>query len=177
MYSITSVFDAGNAGIWTDLEKSCEYVGLNKTTIPHFSWQTAEAYQFEPLKKELFSLSRSIRSFKFRTSGLGIFSNHRKILFLIIVKDRALLDLHQRIWEQTIQYAVNPNLLYSPESWIPHISLNLNDLTEDQFLCAVKELSNRSLNFELLVNKLGLIFLTPTTSGIDALYPLSPLKG
>lgn len=173
MYSITSIFDTNAKEFWKELEKNCEFSGLQKTTIPHFSWQTAESYEFKPIKEELSALSRSIQPFKLRTSGLGIFSNHRKILFLIIVKDRDLLNLHQMIWEHTIQYAIQPNLHYSPESWIPHISLNLNELTDDQFYCSVKELTNLTLNFELEVKQLGLIFLTPTSSGIEVLYPLS----
>jgi 2'-5' RNA ligase len=91
---------------------------------------------------------------------------------LIIVKDRNLLEIHEMIWRRTIQYAIQPNMHYAPENWIPHITLNLNPLTEDQFRCSVDELTSRPLNFEFVVNKLGLIYLTAANSGIDSIYPL-----
>lgn len=172
MYSITSIFSNENVSLWKDLEMTCEYGGLHKAAIPHFSWQTAESYQFEALRAELELLAAEIPVFSFKTSGIGVFRNNRKIFFLIIVKDRKLLDLHELIWNRTLRFANQPNLHYSPENWIPHITLNLNELSEDQFKCSMEELTSRSYNFEFQVKQFGLLYLTPTESGIDSIYPL-----
>ena len=176
MYSITSIFETSDGknsnDMWQELENHCEFAGLKKTTIPHFSWQTAESYQIDLLKAKLSQISRNICPFKFQTSGIGVFSNHRKVLFLIIVKTRKLMDLHEMIWRETIQLTEAPNLSYSPENWIPHISLNLNELGDDQFICAVKELTKSPLRLEFEVKQIGLIYLTLHSSGIDSVYPL-----
>jgi 2'-5' RNA ligase len=174
MYSIASVFGDDGEELWQELEDRCKLSRLRRTEIPHFSWQTAESYDFVPLREELENLSRNIRTFTFHTSGLGIFpSENRKILFLNIIKDRNLLDLHEMIWENTILYAQQPNAFYSPDKWIPHISLNLNSLENNQFTCAIEELTSRSLDFEFRVTKIGLLYLTLTSSGIDCLYDLN----
>lgn len=172
MYSIASIFSNQDETIWQNLNKTCEYGGLHKTAIPHFSWQSAESYAFEPLRDELKQISSEIGRFSFQTSGIGIFNNKRKIFFLIIIKNRAILEMHEMIWKRTIRFAKQVNLHYSPENWIPHITLNLNELTEDQFNCSVDELTQKPMNYEFEVNELGLLYLTATSSGIDSLYPL-----
>ncbi len=176
MYSITSIFENQDVCLWDELEKTCDYSGFDKATIPHFSWQSAETYQFEPLRSELSQLASETGPFKFKTSGLGIFNNTRKIFFLIIVKNRPLLELHEHIWQRTIQFAEQPNLHYAPENWIPHITLNLNELSDSQFKCSVEELTARPLQFEFEVKEFGFLFLTPNTSGIDSLYPLKGMN-
>lgn len=174
MYSIASIFGDEGQELWCELENRCSISGLKRTQIPHFSWQTAESYEFDPLREELANIAKNTRPFKFRTSGLGIFPNaDRKILFLNIVKDRNLLDLHEMIWENTILYGHQVNMLYSPDNWVPHISLNLNALGDDEFTCAINELCSRALDFEFTVEKIGLLFLTLTDSGIDCQFELS----
>lgn len=176
MYSIASIFSNQDETFWQSLNKTCEYGGLHKTAIPHFSWQSAESYQFDLVRAELSKISTDVAPFSFKTSGVGIFNNKRKIFFLIIVKNRALLEMHEMIWLRTVQFTEQANLHYSPENWIPHITLNLNELTEDQFKCSIDELTRKPMNFEFEVHEFGLLYLTSTSSGIDSLYPLEPDK-
>jgi len=173
MYSIASTFDGDGQQLWDELESRCKSGCLRRTPIPHFSWQTAESYEIEPLKAELDNLCRNIRPFTFHTSGLGVFPKERKIIFLIIVKDRALLDLHEMIWENTFLYARQPNMLYAPENWVPHISLNLTELSDDDFACAIRDLTVKQLDFTLTVRNIGLLYLTMTSSGVDSMFDLN----
>ena len=69
--------------------------------------------------------------------------------------------MHEFIWKRTIQFTDQVNLHYSPENWIPHITLNLNELTDDQFKCSVEELTQNPMNFEFEVHQFGLLFLYP----------------
>lgn len=172
MYSIASIFSNQDKTIWQSLNKTCEYDGMQKTAIPHFSWQSAESYQFDLVRAELGKISAEVAPFSFKTSGVGIFSDKRKIIFLIIVKNRVLLDMHEMIWNRTLQFSEQASLHYSPENWIPHITLNLNELTDEQFRCSVDELTQKPMNYEFEVHEFGLLYLTPTSSGIDSLYPL-----
>lgn len=173
MYSIASVFEDDGQQLWNELENRCPTGCLRRTSIPHFSWQTAESYEVDPLKDELDNLCRNIRPFTFHTSGLGVFPKERKIIFLIIVKDRALLDLHEMIWENTFLYARQPNMLYSPDNWVPHISLNLTELDDNDFACAIRELTTKPLDFSFAVRNIGLLYLTMTSSGVETMFDLS----
>jgi hypothetical protein len=176
MYSIASLFECQNSKPWNQLTSECEYSGMRTLEIPHFSWQTAEEYQMEPVKAELENICTSIPPFHFSTSGLGIFAGDRKILFLIIVKTRLLLEIHETLWERMAKYALHAKSFYSPEQWIPHITLNLNPLTEDEFNCALSSLENKTLDFEFEVNHFGLIYLTKESSGVDSIYPLKGVR-
>jgi 2'-5' RNA ligase len=177
VYSIAALLKKDGQKIWNDLEAQCQLIGVRRSAIPHFSWQTAESYDFEPLREKLDSLSRNITPFKVHTSGMGIFPGERKILFLIITKDRQLMDLHQMIWETTLPFASHSSDHYSPKNWVPHISLNINNLTPDSFNCAVNDLTSKSLEFEFEIAEIGLLFLTLESSGADAVFKLHSIKG
>ena len=172
MYSIASLFETDPPGPWQNVESLCASSEVTMHTLPHFSWQSADNYQLEPLKSRLTTLTRNIPSFKFHTSGLGVFSNDRKILFLIIVKTRPLLEMHEMLWNELFEFAETPKLHYSPENWIPHISINLNKLAEPQFLCTFSELVKYELQFEFEVNQFGLLYLNQENAGIDTIFPL-----
>lgn len=167
MFSIASLLDIESTPNWPKVESVCQYSGIIPHTIPHFSWQTAENYQIEQARKKIADLAEQISSFSFSTSGLGIFPNDRKILFLIIVKTRKLMEIHELLWNELLPLAVNPRMHYSPDQWIPHISLNLQTLDDYQFNCSMEELLKIDLKFEFVVNKFGILYLTETDSGID----------
>jgi hypothetical protein len=90
MYSIVSLFEDNPSGPWHDLTSLCSDLGLQPHAIPHFSWQSAEDYDIEIVRERLSTLCRDISPFKVTTSGFGIFSNQRKIIFLIIVKTKVI---------------------------------------------------------------------------------------
>jgi 2'-5' RNA ligase len=172
VYSIASLFDTNQSGTWQKISDLCNLSGMTTHSIPHFSWQTADSYQTEPLNSELQLLLKTISPFSFTTSGLGIFNNERKILFLIIVKTRVLLEIHESLWNHLTRFANNPRLYYSPTNWIPHISINLNKLNDEQFKWSLSTLLKSNLNFEFEVKKFGIIYLEQGSSGIEADFPL-----
>lgn len=173
MYSIASLVDVDKTKGWPQIEDVCQYSGMIPHTIPHFSWQTAENYLLGPAREKLKCLANSIEPFTFTTSGLGIFPNDRKIIFLIIVKSRKILEIHEYIWNEMLPFAINPRMHYSPENWIPHISLNFQNLTADQFQCSIDELLKIDLQFTFEVNQLGILFLNESISGVDFTAALS----
>jgi 2'-5' RNA ligase len=172
MFSIAALIEAKQAAPWQKLASLCEFTGVITHTISHFSWQTAENYRIEPLKEKLTALTENISPFSFTTSGLGVFPGDRKILFLIIVKTKKLLEIHEMLWKELSIYAEGSKAHYAPENWIPHISINLYKLTDDQFNCSFAELIKTDLNFEFKVSKFGLIYLNKESAGIDTIFPL-----
>jgi 2'-5' RNA ligase len=172
MYSIASLVEIEKTKNWPQIESVCQYSGIIPNTIPHFSWQTAENYHLDQTREKLVALAKSIENFSFTTSGIGIFPNDRKIIFLIIVKSRKLLEIHEQIWHELLPYSINPRMHYSPENWIPHISLNFQNLTTDQFQCSLDELLKIDLQFTFQVNEFGILYLNEDISGVDFTAPL-----
>jgi 2'-5' RNA ligase len=172
VFSIASLFECEDSNPWNQLARRCEYSGVQTHQIPHFSWQTADEYQLESTQAALAQICETIPPFQFSTSGLGIFAGERKILFLIIVKTKLLLEIHETIWNQVSKYAINAKSYYSPNRWIPHITINLNPLSDAEFNCSLADLENDTFDFEFEVKKFGLIYLNKDKSGVDSIYPL-----
>lgn len=167
MFSIASLLEIESTPNWPKIESVCQYSGIIPHTIPHFSWQTAEEYQIEQTRNKMAELAEQIPPFSFSTSGLGIFPDDRRIIFLIMVKTRKLMEIHELLWNELLPFAINPRMHYAPDQWIPHISLNLQALNESQFNCSIEELLKIDLRFEFVVKKIGILYLTETSSGVD----------
>jgi 2'-5' RNA ligase len=173
MYSIASLIDSEKENCWSEIEKSCKYSGIVPYNAPHFSWQTADSYQLSEVRQKISSIVNEIRPFEFSTSGLGIFNNDRKIIFLIVVKNKKLLEIHELLWNTLIPFAINPKFQYAPDNWIPHISINIRNIDEKQFSCSLDELLNMKLDFIFHVNEIGILSLKESIPGIDSKFKLS----
>ena len=173
MYSIASLVDLENENNWLDIEKSCNYVGIMPFNIPHFSWQTAEYYALNEVNQIINNFSKKIPPFEFNTSGLGIFNNDLKVIFLIVAKNRNLLDIHEQLWNELIPYAKEPNLHYAPDMWIPHISINIKNLDKTQFSCSIDNLLEQKLVFNLKVKEFGLLSLHESNARLESKFQLS----
>ena len=140
MNGIASLLDpSANSGvenIWQDLELKCGLHGIRITPFPHFTWQVTEGYELPRLENILQEISRNVQPFNIRTDGLGVFTGEKPVIYISIFKDELLMKLHSMLWEQTRGLATNPDQLYSPPQWIPHITLAYNDLTEENAGCA-----------------------------------------
>ncbi len=172
MYSIASLFETDVNGPWQQLAGICNASGFSSEAVPHFSWQTAENYRLPEVREKLTQLALEFTPFQITTSGLGVFANDHRILFIIIVKTRLLLEMHERLWRELTPYAEGCKQHYSPQNWIPHISLNLEKLSDDQFNCSFTELSQHPLQFDITVKRLGLLYMLSEASGIDSIYRL-----
>lgn len=116
------------AALWQRLQLRCEFPPLRSYLIPHLTWHVAESYDHEALTRILEDLCGQFEPFFVRTAGLGIFTGERPILFIQVIKDQFLIDFHRRLWEIFTPLAKQPSLHYSPENWMPHVTLFFDDL-------------------------------------------------
>jgi 2'-5' RNA ligase len=146
--------------IWDELGSLCGLHGVKITPFPHFTWQVTEGYELPLLESILDEFSRRTQPFIIRTDGLGVFTGENPVIYISIFKDEKLMKLHSMLWEQTKGYAKQPDMLYSPARWIPHITLAYNDLTNENVGCAFRSLVFQSFNWEINID--NLIFITQT---------------
>lgn len=152
--------------IWQDLQQACGLQDNKSLTVPHFSWHVAQEYPDELRLDELLEkASLDIKPFTVRTAGLGIFFQPRLVVYVAVVKTRALIQLHQKLWEELAELAKQPLPYYAPAYWIPHITLVYEELTESALACALTRLANRQLDWEIDVNNLALIGQSQSESG------------
>ncbi|RPI34293.1 MAG: 2'-5' RNA ligase family protein [Chloroflexota bacterium] len=147
--------------IWEELEAGCGLVGIKITPIPHFSWQIAQAYPPDRLKPILQGIAQSTRPFMAQTSGLGVFSGDRPVVFIALVKTDELLQFHRLVWDFTVDQAITVNPFYAPHEWMPHITLAhataLGPMDGDSLNCAMERLAFRPFRWQIPVDNIALI--------------------
>lgn len=156
--------------LWLWLEEHCGLAGIKLTPLPHFSWLTAEEYNLAKMEDVLQKIASNTTPFLLTTSGLGIFTGTKPVLYTPLVKTRQLMELHETIRREGEPLAVNLNRYYEPETWIPHITLAYRDVNPDNLACAIQDLAFRPLILDVLVDHLALIYEVDGQIGIKFRY-------
>lgn len=144
-------------GIWQDLEDDFGLAGIRVTPYPHFSWQIAETYDVEALARIAQTIAAESRPFLVRTSGLGLFSGPRPVIYIPVVKTAELLAFHAQVWERCQSAAQGLSPFYSPDQWMPHISLAYTDVTESNIGPVLRWLAFVPFQWEFTVDNLAFI--------------------
>lgn len=125
--------------------------------LPHFSYQVAEEYDVGRLKELLRGFAREVSPFEVRTSGLGVFTGERPVLYVPIVRTPALSWLHRVLWRELSGTGQNISGYYRPEYWIPHITLAQGERFEELLPDVLCWLKDREFGWKVPVNNLALI--------------------
>ena len=160
--------------LWKILEDECGFSEGLITPFPHFSWQIAEEYDFNGLGKKLVELTSQLPPFTIRTAGIGVFTGKSPVVFIPIVKDPDLLELHQTIWDQISSLGKGMSDHYAPENWIPHITLASRDIAPDSLIKMIKYLGPLKIEWEIGIDRFALGCQSPQgVSKINETYTLS----
>jgi len=155
--------------LWRELELDCGLEGIKVTPIPHFSWHVARAYDLESLRPVLQDIAAAAQPFHIRTTGLGLFSGPKPVVFINVVNTPEMLRLHKLVWERTRPYAHDISPFYAPQSWIPHITLAHNDLNWSVLSCAIQKLAYQTFDWEIQVSSISVISQAQDLVGEESL--------
>lgn len=161
--------------IWNDLAETCGVRGVFSTPVPHFSWHVAERYDQDLLQQALKELCAHTRPFQVHTAGLGVFSREHPVVFISLVKDARLLQLHKRLCRVVAPLATGEIEYYLPANWMPHITLVFEDLSRDNLSCVLERLVFRSFEWSFSVDNLALG--GQSDEGIGSIYFQVPFGG
>jgi 2'-5' RNA ligase len=174
MYAIASLLDLRSEQIvkelWERFEENCGLVGVKVAPLPHFSWQGADSYQMEPVEETLAEISAQLMPFHVRTAGLGIFTGPLPVVYIPLVKDEQLLNIHKMLWERLRPYAVVPNPYYDPSHWMPHITLAIRELEPERLACAVADIARLRIEFDIVVDHTAIIYQTGGKAGMKSTF-------
>lgn len=150
--------------IWEKMRLECDVsLQLGEKPIPHFSWQGADAYDLPAVYEVLTELCESERPFKIQTSGVGIFTGQFVTFYITLVRSQPLSILHQKIWERVAALGINLNLYYSPQMWIPHITVAHNLHAIEEIVCVTGKLANQFFNWQINVDHLTMLHIGPNS--------------
>jgi len=116
--------------IWSDLDCRFGIKFVWHNPIPHFSWQIAENHDNNAIVPLLDSFSKEHKPFYIETQGLARFDGEETVLFIKIVPEKQVVEMHKKLWELLLAHSQTVSILYSPKTWIPHITLASQGLTE-----------------------------------------------
>jgi 2'-5' RNA ligase len=151
--------------LWNWFQVECGVSNpLAADPIPHFSWQGAESYRSAALDEVVQRLAADTRPFTVRTSGVGLFTGSSLVIYIGLVKNEPLADLHARLWEQTRGLAVHPNLYYHPDRWVPHITIAIDPLDDRSVACILRKVSFLTFDWDIPVDHFAVIHAGPPAS-------------
>ncbi len=158
--------DQAVRALWAELEhRPALREAARCAPYPHFSYHAAEDYDLARLGAALAEVATRTQPFSVMLTGLGAFEAPVPVLYLAVERTPTLLALHRDLW-QTLQAAnvadvsrgISP--LYAPESWVPHVTLAMLDLTLERLRAIQCEWTARDLRREIHVTNLTLLYKT-----------------
>jgi len=174
LITIASLFDIESDSktreIWDILEYYCNLFEIKTLPNPHLSWQSAKTYAIQSLDDRLKDFTNSINPILLRTSGLGIFTGKSPILYLPIVKTNELIKIHKNLWERLRDLSVIPNQFYSPDNWIPHITIAYGDVTVEKISCAIRQLGDLNYEISILIDNITVLHRDDDVARIGNFY-------
>jgi len=75
------------------------------------------------------------------------------------------------LWENAGPLASGLNKHYSPDLWMPHITIAYQDLVADNLACAVKNLIFKPVELEICVDQLALLYQNEEDTGVKGSFP------
>lgn len=161
MFAIVSLLDSASRSqvqrIWNELETNCGLTGVRVTPYPHFTWHTADSYESNHLESYLAKLAETVKPFTVQSTGLGIFTGVSPVIYVPVVKNQVMIKIHEKIWHEAKDLSNQANSHYSPDLWIPHITLAFKDITPEKMNCSLKQLSNRNFDWEIKIDNFAIV--------------------
>lgn len=147
--------------IWVELETRFDCQHVYARPKPHFTWQFAESYNdaYADALEDLCSVQSAL---EVQTDIVTRFSEFDPVVFLRIVPNPEMLDLHRKLWESLHPFCDKPSLLYQPGDWVPHITIK-SSMNEDGWCnpAAVRDfLLSRDLRWTFTVDRLTMLSLS-----------------
>ncbi len=153
----------------------------------HFSYHVAEDYDLDLLLPIIREISRERQPFKLQTSGLGLFSGEKPVIYIQLVKDLQLLQFQEFVWKRVSPAARGISPYYAPQNWMPHITMAQGNVNPKMLECMMGRIAYQAINWELVVDNIAYvgrcdgktnrdIHLFQLVGNASEIYPRLPLS-
>ena len=119
---LDAAHDAAVRSVWDRLTRSGAYGNLRITPIPHLTYHVAANYG-DDLTDRLTALAAATSPFTAHAAGVGVFPGDECVIYVSLVRNQELNDVHGRVWASIDPIADASHGLYNPERWVPHITI------------------------------------------------------
>lgn len=159
--------------IWGELKAVFRLQDVIAANRPHFTYQWADAYD-DGIAATLAGLATEMAPYRIRTHGLGIFRGDEAVVYLAMMRDDGIERVHGRLWRDAAVGGINVRGYYAPETWVPHITLAIGDLREEQLPDVVRFLGRKEYAWTIPVSN---ICLVPDTAKSERDWQRYELRG
>ena len=141
--------------IRNEIMTGCKFDEKKWQNQVHLSWQGAESYVLPETEERLRMIAKTFAPIQINVHGLGVFPGETPVLSLTIARTPRLSALNATLWEALQPLATGINTYFSPEKWIPHISLFYGDQKDAQAIgCAIEKLAFVPIHIEINLDHL-----------------------
>ena len=149
--------------LWQDLKEKFGLQYIENITVPHFTWHICDTYELKAVTPLLERIAAEVEPFEILVEDVGTFISQSPVVYLKIKPNPMLIKLHTRLWQELLPYAHEPNMLYSPSIWHPHVTLALQDLSAEQLEPVLDYVGGQKISWRITIDHYSL--LTQTTEG------------
>lgn len=132
--------------LWELFEKGYGSVGVQTFSDPQIAFQGGKTDNLGQLTRDFQEIVSKTKPFGIEVSGVG--HSNRVAIYLKVKKTSGLIRINERINKSVKDRCEDLLPYYVPEHWIPHITLAMDDLTEENFEKAWAELKNSKIEFK-----------------------------
>lgn len=118
----------------------------------------ARNYDLDKILPVLSQIAQRQKSFTIRTSGLGIFTSKKPVVYVPVVRSIELSKLHLQIWKEISMFVTDEVDYYDEQKWLPHITIAHGDVTDKNLSKLISFLNDVDLTWDIHVDNLALIY-------------------
>lgn len=161
MVAVVSVLDPADAARVLELQGVFPTVSGSRPTIPllppHLSYHVADRYDLDRLMPRIREIAASAPPLTVRAEGVGLFTGDYPVIFLPVIRDHRLSELHARLWQTADDCAKGSSPYYHPDSWTPHITIAAGTMTADDIAAVMCVMAGHPLSFRFRLDTVSYI--------------------
>lgn len=178
MYAIISELDQESNlkfdQLRTDCMAGCELENPVMRWPFHLSWQGAQEYQRLAVEQRVKMIAKMFAPLEIGIDGIGVFTGEEPVLYFTVTRTPTISALNQTLWEALNPLAEGMNPQFSPEEWVPHISLIYGSKKSVSGLsCVIQKLIPMHLGMKVRIDHLSLVYYRGQESGEVFRFPLA----
>jgi len=132
----------------------------------HFSWLISEDLDKEKTIKLLDDVAISTVEFDIQSGGIGIFTGIVPAITYGLVRNQQASHIQSRIWNNCLEHMGSMNMKYSPDRWIPHITILHYGLQAREYCEFLEKSIDAEVSFTIEVNNLAIIYKDENSAGL-----------
>ncbi|MFN2529514.1 MAG: 2'-5' RNA ligase family protein [Candidatus Baltobacteraceae bacterium] len=103
--------------------ESLEAPPHKRASVPHLSYHVAGSYNWNGVTGALDEICGHFGPFDIVADAVAIFESIPAIVYLTVTDPEHLRALQQVVFERIARHSHAPDEYYTPQSWVPHITI------------------------------------------------------